>query len=70
MKNFVVGFIALVAMFAANMAMAIPTEVSDALTAQATEVATYTGPAVVFAVAVATAGIAIKWTKRFIGKAS
>lgn len=55
---------------ASGVVMAIPLEASDALTAQGTEVATYTGPAVIMAVAVATAGLAIKWTKRFISKAS
>lgn len=55
---------------ASSMVSAIPTETTDAMTAQATEVATYTGPAVIFAVAVAVAGLAVKWTKRFISKAS
>jgi|GEM_PF-3940152 len=53
----------------AGSAMAIPTEVTTELTAQATEVATYTGPAVTLALAVVAAGAAIKWTKRFVGKA-
>lgn len=56
--------------FVAQTASAIPTEASDALTTQGVEIATYTGPAVIFAVAVATAGLAVKWTKRFINKAS
>ncbi len=51
-------------------AMAIPTEVTTALTDLATEIGTYTGPAVVLAVAVATAIIAVKWTKRFISRAT
>jgi len=50
-------------------AMAIPLEVTTALTDLATEVATYTGPAVVLAVGVSTAVIAITWTKRFINTA-
>jgi hypothetical protein len=54
---------------ASSAAMAIPTEVSSELTAQATEVATYTGPAVVLALAVVAAGAAIKWTKKFVSKA-
>ncbi len=56
--------------FIAQTASAIPTEASDALAAQGVEVATYTGPAVIMAVAVATAGLAITWVKRFISKAS
>ncbi len=51
-------------------AMAIPTEVTTALTDLGTEIATYTGPAVVLAVAVTTAVIAVKWTKKFISRAT
>ncbi len=50
--------------------MAIPTEVTTALTDLGTEIETYTGPAVVLAVAVSTAVIAVKWTKRFISRAT
>jgi len=55
---------------AAGSAMAIPTEVSTAAADLATEVATYTGPFVVLATAVATAVIAVKWVKRFISRAT
>ena len=69
MQKLKIALLLLVATIAMPV-MAIPTEVSTALTDLGTEVATYTGPGVILAVAVATAGIAIKWTKRFISKAS
>lgn len=61
--------LAVVVASSSSAVMAIPTEVTDELTALGTEVATYTGPAVVLALAVVAATAAIKWTKKFVGKA-
>jgi len=55
---------------AAAPVMAIPLEVTTAFTELATDIATYTGPVVVLAVAVSVAVIAVKWTKRFISRAT
>lgn len=55
---------------ASSVMAAVPTEVNTAITGATTDAADYGTAFIPLAVGVAMAGVALKWIKRFINKAT